>query len=269
MIARSESWSERRPESRQALAAAALGLVLFFISFGILHTGPFDGYEIVDTPTYKAYGDAIVGGQVPIEILASSTRLVPPDVRAAVARAERRLSAGVRGSGRPVRRGDDRVRSRGPGGRRRPARAPLRSRGVPRARPARPRTGAPNAVRRLAAMLTVGALAALVSGGAGSPYRPRLGGRCEALPARSAAHRAFYLARRKGAGRRLSLWPCSCSCWSSSRSPRSRPTASRRASSARPVVRSRSKASARQRSWRRSSSAATSRRSSPASVRRI
>ena len=65
MIARSESWSERRPESRQALAAAALGLVLFFISFGILHTGPFDGYEIVDTPTYKAYGDAIVGGQVP------------------------------------------------------------------------------------------------------------------------------------------------------------------------------------------------------------
>ena len=26
--------------------------------------GHFDGYEIVDTPTYKAYGDAIVGGQV-------------------------------------------------------------------------------------------------------------------------------------------------------------------------------------------------------------
>ena len=54
-----------------------------------------------------------------------------------------------------------------------------------------------------------------------------------ALPARSAAHRSSTSLDARG-GRRLSPWPCSCSCsrWSSSRSPRSRPTASRRASSA-------------------------------------
>ncbi len=60
MIARSASWSEHRPEIRQALGAAALGAVLFLASFAILHTGPFDGHQIIDTPVYQRYGDAIV-----------------------------------------------------------------------------------------------------------------------------------------------------------------------------------------------------------------
>ena len=61
------------------------------------------------------------------------------------------------------------------------------------------------------AMLTVGALAALVSGrGRLALRRARLGGRCEALPARSAARsRSSTSLGARGAGRRLSLWPCS------------------------------------------------------------
>ena len=66
MIARSESWPERRPEGRRAGAAVALAVALFLGSFGLLHVGPFDGREIVDTPVYQRYGDAVLDtGAVP------------------------------------------------------------------------------------------------------------------------------------------------------------------------------------------------------------
>lgn len=65
MIARSESWSEHRLEGRHAGAAVALGVALLLTSFGLLHVGPFAGYEIIDTPLYQRYGDAVLRGEVP------------------------------------------------------------------------------------------------------------------------------------------------------------------------------------------------------------
>ena len=60
MIARSESWSEPGLEGRRLGAAIALGVVLFAASFGLLHVRPFAGRAIVDTPVYQRYGDAVV-----------------------------------------------------------------------------------------------------------------------------------------------------------------------------------------------------------------
>ena len=65
MIARSLSWSERRPDG-VAAAAAAVGVVLFLGCFALLHAGALGRNQIVDTPTYQRYGDAIVdAGAVP------------------------------------------------------------------------------------------------------------------------------------------------------------------------------------------------------------
>lgn len=64
MIARSRSWSERTSDGRGAAAAA--GVVLFFGCFALLHAGPLSGFQIIDTPVYQRYGDAIVdAGAVP------------------------------------------------------------------------------------------------------------------------------------------------------------------------------------------------------------
>src|SRR5262245_2463165 len=64
MIARSESWYLRADPVRIAGAAAA-GIAVFAIGWAILHGGPFASARIVDTPTYKTYGDAMTDGQVP------------------------------------------------------------------------------------------------------------------------------------------------------------------------------------------------------------
>ena len=48
------------------LAAAAAGVALFLVSWGVLHTARFHARQIVDTPTYQRYGDAVVDrGAVP------------------------------------------------------------------------------------------------------------------------------------------------------------------------------------------------------------
>jgi uncharacterized membrane protein len=53
-------------DTRQRVAAAALGAMLFAASFGLLHAVSSGSYQIIDTPTYKRYGDAVVdAGQVP------------------------------------------------------------------------------------------------------------------------------------------------------------------------------------------------------------
>jgi uncharacterized membrane protein len=66
VIARPASWSERRRSPTQAAAAAAVGVVLFVGSFALLHVGALEQSQIVDTPTYQRYGDAIVDfGAVP------------------------------------------------------------------------------------------------------------------------------------------------------------------------------------------------------------
>jgi uncharacterized membrane protein len=65
VIARSQSWSERTPD-RLVVAAAAAGVALFLGCFALLHAGPLSSFQIVDTPVYQDYGDAIVdGGDVP------------------------------------------------------------------------------------------------------------------------------------------------------------------------------------------------------------
>lgn len=65
MIARPASWSERRPDGHAA-AAAAVGVILFLGCFALLHAGALGRSQIIDTPTYQRYGDAVVeGGAVP------------------------------------------------------------------------------------------------------------------------------------------------------------------------------------------------------------
>jgi hypothetical protein len=61
---RSESWS-LPVNSRLWPAATLVGAVLLVASWGLLHVGPFDDAEIVDTPVYQEYGAAMLDGDVP------------------------------------------------------------------------------------------------------------------------------------------------------------------------------------------------------------
>ena len=64
MSVQSRSWSLRaRP--RGGVAAAAFAIVLFFASWALLHEGWFKRGQIVDTPVYQQYGDAMARGEVP------------------------------------------------------------------------------------------------------------------------------------------------------------------------------------------------------------
>jgi hypothetical protein len=46
-------------------ARAALAVVLFLVSWGVLHHGFYARSQIVDTPVYERYGEAMTHGQVP------------------------------------------------------------------------------------------------------------------------------------------------------------------------------------------------------------
>jgi hypothetical protein len=68
MSARSQSWSEptRQPEQRAATLVALAGAALFLLCFALLHVGPLGRNQIIDTPVYERYGNAIVdGAEVP------------------------------------------------------------------------------------------------------------------------------------------------------------------------------------------------------------
>jgi hypothetical protein len=52
-----------RPETRVAALVAAAGL--FLCSWAFLHTSVYSAHQLVDTPTYERYGDAMRAGQVP------------------------------------------------------------------------------------------------------------------------------------------------------------------------------------------------------------
>jgi uncharacterized membrane protein len=54
----------RRPVER-APAAAALALVCFLVSWGLLHVGFWRHDQVVDTPVYQRYGEAMERGDVP------------------------------------------------------------------------------------------------------------------------------------------------------------------------------------------------------------
>jgi hypothetical protein len=62
--ARQERWS-LPAEHRQALAAGLIALVVFGASWTLLHWGFYTHDQIIDTPVYQRYGDAMLEGQVP------------------------------------------------------------------------------------------------------------------------------------------------------------------------------------------------------------
>ena len=64
MTARSES-SFPRAEAATLLLALAIGAGLLAASWAALHLPPLDSYQIVDTPVYQEYGEAIAAGEVP------------------------------------------------------------------------------------------------------------------------------------------------------------------------------------------------------------
>ena len=55
----------RKPSPSVSAAAAAVALALFAASWIWLHHGWFERGQIIDTPVYEKYGDAMVRGQVP------------------------------------------------------------------------------------------------------------------------------------------------------------------------------------------------------------
>jgi hypothetical protein len=59
-----ERWSQPA-ERRQALAIALAALALFGAAWALLHHGFYATDQIVDTPIYQGYGDAILNGRVP------------------------------------------------------------------------------------------------------------------------------------------------------------------------------------------------------------
>ena len=63
MSSRSESWSS--PAEYRTAALGALALVVFFAGWIALHHGWLSRGQIIDTPVYQNYGDAMVRGEVP------------------------------------------------------------------------------------------------------------------------------------------------------------------------------------------------------------
>jgi uncharacterized membrane protein len=59
-----ERWS-LPVERRQALAAGLVALAVFGAAWALLHRGFYQRDQIVDTPVYQRYGDAMLDGQVP------------------------------------------------------------------------------------------------------------------------------------------------------------------------------------------------------------
>jgi Glycosyltransferase family 87 len=64
MSTRLASWSQQA-DPRRAVVAAALALAVFIGTWAVLHRGFYRHSQIVDTPVYQNYGDAIGNGKVP------------------------------------------------------------------------------------------------------------------------------------------------------------------------------------------------------------
>jgi hypothetical protein len=54
-----------RADPLRVATAAAFGVAVLAASWALLHVGFYDDAEIVDTPVYQRYGDAVVDGRVP------------------------------------------------------------------------------------------------------------------------------------------------------------------------------------------------------------
>jgi hypothetical protein len=57
--------SYRRAEAGRLVAAVAFGVALLAVSWALLHVGFFERNQIVDTPVYQSFGDAMTSGEVP------------------------------------------------------------------------------------------------------------------------------------------------------------------------------------------------------------
>jgi glycosyl transferase family 87 len=64
MSTRLASWSQQA-DPRRAVVAATIALALFVGAWAVLHTGFYTHDQIVDTPSYQTYGDAMSNGKVP------------------------------------------------------------------------------------------------------------------------------------------------------------------------------------------------------------
>jgi hypothetical protein len=63
MVAHTESHA--RSTDPHAVAAGVLALALFAAAWGLLHVGFYTHKQVIDTPIYQRYGNAIVHGRVP------------------------------------------------------------------------------------------------------------------------------------------------------------------------------------------------------------
>jgi glycosyl transferase family 87 len=64
-LSTSREHSFPRAEPAHVAEAVALGIVLVTISWALLHAGFWNRDQIVDTPVYQRYGEAVLDGQVP------------------------------------------------------------------------------------------------------------------------------------------------------------------------------------------------------------
>ena len=58
--------SSPKPASdRSVVAAAFAAIALFVVSWTLLHVGFYKHKQLIDTPVYQRYGNAIADGKVP------------------------------------------------------------------------------------------------------------------------------------------------------------------------------------------------------------
>src|SRR5947208_16824208 len=61
------AYTETRPPStdRHVVAAAMVAVTLFVVAWSLLHVGFYRHKQVLDTPIYQRYGNAIARGEVP------------------------------------------------------------------------------------------------------------------------------------------------------------------------------------------------------------
>src|SRR3954454_5417525 len=65
MSARPASWFPPRNTPAHVLLTGALAVAAFVAVWFLIHHGFYRDSQIIDTPIYQRYGDAMAGGQVP------------------------------------------------------------------------------------------------------------------------------------------------------------------------------------------------------------
>jgi len=64
VIAQTQTFNQLRPDTR-VVAAAFAAVVLFGVAWSLLHVGFYRRDQVIDTPIYQRYGNAITDGKVP------------------------------------------------------------------------------------------------------------------------------------------------------------------------------------------------------------